>query len=381
MWKKILRGVALGLLLLVVCGAGTGWWLAGLFDAEVDQVALQRTVPEQVPYLRQLPPASRGRVLAVVSSTALYPAAVVEGKVKKTGYELTELSRFYWVLRANGFTVDIASPKGGDAPRVLDGDDMGEYDYAFLNDAAAMGKARATLRLADVDPAQYQAVYFVGGKGAMYDFPDNPDVARLLQAMLDADKLVLAVCHGPAALIQPQFASGPSWLAGKKLTSFTNAEELLLMPEAEQRFGFLLQSKLQQQGAEFSEGRRYLPNLVVDGRLITGQNPWSVWALAEAAVTALGAEPVPRPVSAEEQTMQLLHTLAQQGEQAATAQIPELLQQGALQRDLLLMMALVSALAGDWNEAWQRLQLAAAVKHAQSYQTTGQHAHSVQSSD
>lgn len=361
MWKKILSAMAL----LLLAGTGAGVWLFTLFDSETDNTLLQQTTVAQVPYLQQLPAATRGKVLAVVSSTAFYPAAVVEGKVKKTGYELTELARFYWVLRANGFAVDIASPQGGDAPRVLDGDDMGEYDYAFLNDAEAMGKARATLRLADVDPAQYQAVYFVGGKGAMFDFPDNPDVARLLQAMLDADKLVLAVCHGPAALLQTQRTTGPSWLAGKKLTSFTNAEELLLMPEAEQRFGFLLQSALQQQGAAFSAGHRYLPNLVVDGRLITGQNPWSVWALAEATVTALGVAPVPRPVSAEEQTMQLLHTLAHQGEQAATAQIPTLLQQGGLQRDLLLMMALVSALAGDWSEAWQRLQLTVTLKQQQ----------------
>lgn len=377
MWKKILSAMAL----LLLAGTGAGVWLFSLFDSEADKTLLQQTTVAQVPYLQQLPATTRGKVLAVVSSTALYPAAVVEGKVKKTGYELTELSRFYWVLRANGFAVDIASPQGGDAPRVLDGDDMGQYDYAFLHDAEAMGKARATLRLADVDPTQYQAVYFVGGKGAMYDFADNPAIARLVQAMLDADKLLLAVCHGPAALIQPQFASGQSWLAGKKLTSFTNAEELLLMPEAEQRFGFLLQSKLQQQGAQFSAGPRYLPNLVLDGRLITGQNPWSVWALAEAAVTALGVTPVPRTVSAEELTMQLLQTLVQQGEEAATAQIPQLLQQGALQRDLLLMMALVSALAEDWSESWQRVQLAAAVKHAQSQQTTEPIAGSGQSAD
>lgn len=377
MWKKIAAGIGVMLLML----AAVAVWLAGLFDPELDREALSRTQAAQLPYLQQLPAATRGKVLAVVSSTAFYPAAVVEGKVKKTGYELTELARFYWVLRANGFAVDIASPQGGDAPPVLDDDDMGAYDYAFLNDAEAMGKAHATLTLADVDPAQYQAIYFVGGKGAMYDFPDNPDIARLVQAMLDADKLLLAVCHGPAALIQPKFASGQSWLAGKTLTSFTNAEELLLMSEAEQRFGFLLQSKLQQQGATFSAGPRYLPNLVVDGRLITGQNPWSVWALAEAAVTALGVAPAPRPVSAEEQTMQLLQTLVQQGEQAATAQIPQLLQQGGLQRDLLLMMALVSALAGDWTESWHRIQLAAAVKHAQSQQTTEPIARSAQSAD
>jgi len=365
MWKKILRAFAVGLVLLLLCGAGTGWWLAGLFDAEVDKVALAQIVPAQVPYLQHLPPASRGKVLAVVSSTAVYPAAKVDGKLKKTGFELTELARFYWVLRANGFAVDIASPQGGAAPQVLDDDDMAEYDYSFLNDPQSSAQARNTLKLADVDAADYQAIYFVGGKGAMYDFPQNPEIRRLLQQMLAAQKLIVAVCHGPAALLALDSANGPSFLAGKKLTAFTNAEELLLMPDAAQRFDVLLQSALQQQGAAFDAGPRYLPNLVVDGNLLTGQNPWSVWQLAEATVRALGVTPVPRPVTGEEQAMLLLKLQAEQGTAAATAQVPHLLRQGPLQRDLLLMMALVSAMAGDWTESWQRLQLAVAVKAQQ----------------
>ncbi len=372
MWKKILRVFAFGVLLLLLCGAGAGWWLAGLFDAEVDGVALQKTVPAQVAYLQQLPPASRGKVLAVVSSTGQYPVEKTAGKLKKTGYELTELARFYWVLRANGFAVDIASPRGGAAPQVLDDDDMAEYDYSFLNDPQSSAQARNTLKLADVDAAEYQAIYFVGGKGAMYDFPQNPDIRRLLQQMLAAQKLIVAVCHGPAALLALDSANasnGPSWLAGKKLTAFTNAEELLLMPDAAQRFDVLLQSALEQQGATFDAGPRYLPNLVVDGNLLTGQNPWSVWQLAEATVRALGVTPLPRPVTGEEQAMLLLQIQRQQGTAAAKAQLPQLLQQGPLQRDLLIMMALVSAMAGDWTESIEQLALAQAVKSRQQQLT------------
>lgn len=369
MWKKILRVFAVGLVLVLLCGAGTGWWLAALFDAEVDEVSLQQTVPAQVAYLQQLPPASRGKVLAVVSSTAVYPAAKVDGKLKKTGYELTELARFYWVLRANGFAVDIASPNGGAAPQVLDGDDMGEYDYSFLNDPQSSAQARNTLKLADVNADDYQAVYFVGGKGAMYDFPQNPDIRRLLQQMLAAQKLIVAVCHGPAALLALDSANGPSFLAGKKLTAFTNAEELLLMPDAAQRFDFLLQSALEQQGAVFDAGPRYLPNLVVDGNLLTGQNPWSVWQLAEATVRALGVTPRPRPVTAEEQAMLLLQFQQEQGSRAAQAQLPQFVRQGPLQRDLLIMMALVSAMAGNWTESIERLALVQAVKSQQQQLT------------
>lgn len=362
MWKKIFMGIAVVVLLF----AAAAVWLSSLFDPEIDRAALARTTSSQLPYLQQLPAATRGKVLAVVSSTALYPAAKVDGKLKKTGYELTELARFYWVLRANGFAVDIASPLGGAAPQVLDDDDMAEYDYSFLNDPYTSEQARNTLKLAEVNAAEYQAIYFVGGKGAMYDFPHNPEIQRLLQQMLAEQKLIVAICHGPAALLSADFPAGRSFVAGKKLTAFTNAEELLLMPDAPKRFDFLLQSALEQQGAEFVAGPRYLPNLVVDGQLLTGQNPWSVWQLAEATVRALGVMPRPRPVTGEEQAMWLLKLQAEQGTTGATAQIRSLLQQGPVQRDLLLMMALVSGMAGDWQLAWQRLQLAAAVKSAQA---------------
>jgi putative intracellular protease/amidase len=366
MWKKILAG--LGVVLLLIAAAAA--WLWSLIDTTQAEADFSTSKAEQIAYLQQ-PQAAladhnpRGKVLAVVTSTGFYPPAVVEGKTKKTGYELTELSRFYWVLLANGFVVDIASPQGGDAPRVLDDDDMAEFDYAFLNDASAMAKARNTIKLADVNPADYQAIYFVGGKGAMFDFPQDPDIARLVQAMAAQQKLVLAVCHGPAALAQLTNADGTPWLQGKKVTSFTNAEELLLMPDAAQRFSFLLQSKLEQQGALFIEGPRYLPNLVIDGRLITGQNPWSVWQLAEAAVRALGYEPLSRPVTAEERTMTLLQTQQTSGLEGARSQLTDLLAQGPLQRNLVLMMALVAGMAGEWADSGSLLRLTQQIKDQQ----------------
>jgi putative intracellular protease/amidase len=371
MWKKIL----VGLLLMLVLIAAAAAWLWSLIDTTQAATDLSASKAAQIAYLQQpLALAAqadvkpRGKVLAVVTSTAFYPPAVVEGKTKKTGYELTELSRFYWVLLANGFAVDIASPQGGDAPRVLDDDDMAEFDYAFLNDVTAMAKARNTIKLADVNPADYQAIYFVGGKGAMFDFPQDPDIARLVQAMTAEQKLVLAVCHGPAALALLTNSDGTPWLSGKKITSFTNAEELLLMPDAAQRFSFLLQSKLEQQGALFAEGPRYLPNLVIDGQLITGQNPWSVWQLAEATVRALGVEPLPRLASAEERTMQLLHTHQSQGLAASQRQIDSLLAQGPLQRNLVVMMALVAGMAGEWTQSVSLLRLTQQLKTQQQNQ-------------
>jgi putative intracellular protease/amidase len=119
---------------------------------------------------------------------------------KKTGYELTELARAYWVFQTNGFEVDIASTKGGEPPVVLDDDDMCKYDYAILNDPTAQAKAANTLLIDDVNPADYEAVYFVGGKGAMFDFPDNQAIQNIIKHLHQNDKVISAVCHGPAAL-------------------------------------------------------------------------------------------------------------------------------------------------------------------------------------
>ena len=100
---------------------------------------------------------------------------------KKAGYELTELARGYYVFKANGIEVEIASKLGGKPLAVLD--DMGESDYAFLNDTDAQAKAGATLKLTEIDPAAYAAVYVVGGKGAMFDLPADPHVARIVAAI------------------------------------------------------------------------------------------------------------------------------------------------------------------------------------------------------
>lgn len=373
MWKKMLAGFGVVLLLIAAAVA----WLWSLVDTSQAATDFRSIKAGQIAYLQQSLAAQadrnpRGRVLAVVTSTGFYPPAVVDGKTKKTGYELTELSRFYWLLQANGFAVDIASPQGGEAPRVLDDDDMAEFDYAFLNDATAMQKARNTIKLAEVNPSDYQAIYFVGGKGAMYDFPQDPHIARLVREMVAQQKLVLAVCHGPAALALLTNSDGTPWLAGKKVTGFTNAEELLLMSDAEKRFSFLLQSKLEQQGALFAEGPRYLPNLVIDGQLITGQNPWSVWQLAEATVRALGKEPLPRLASAEERTMQLLLLNHSAGFDAAALQINDLLSKGPLQRNLVLMMALVAVMAGEPAQGATLLRLTQQIKNQQQIQQSKQ---------
>jgi putative intracellular protease/amidase len=225
---------------------------------------------------------------------------------KKTGYELTELARAYWIFKTNGFEVDIASTKGGTPPVVIDGDDMTAYDYAFLNDPTAQAKATNTLLVDDINPADYQAVYFVGGKGAMYDFPDNPAIKNIIKHLYQNNKIVSAVCHGPAALVNVKLDNGKWFSSNKNMSAFTNDEELFLIPDAQQVFPFLLEHKLIEQGANFQAGFTYLEQVVQDGKLLTGQNPWSVWKLAEDIITELGYTPKVRAITPEENSVTLL---------------------------------------------------------------------------
>lgn len=314
MKKTLLRAAArlAGLLLMLVLLLATGGyaWYRSLGLDQLPTANPQATVAD-LAWLDNAVAPQRGRILAVVSSTERGGPAM-----QRAGYELTELARAYYVFQANGYEVDIASPKGGKPPARIDPDDMGTADYAFLNDAAAQQKVVNSLPLGKVDASRYAAVYFVGGKGAMYDFPDNPDVARIVGDILGRG-VVGAVCHGPAALLGVKLADGKPLMAGRRMTAFTNEEELFLMTDARTRLGFLLEERAVGQGAHFAAGPMYLDNTVVDGRLVTGQNPWSTWSVAEAMIAALGHPPVARERTPEEASVRLLATYYRDGLEAA----------------------------------------------------------------
>jgi putative intracellular protease/amidase len=291
-------------------------------------------MPADLPWLDQ-PAQGRGRILAVVTSLDTLGG-------KKAGYELTELARAYYIFKANGFEVEIASPAGGKPSARQDRDDMQNVDYAFLNDPEAQLKANNTLALRDIDPQRYRAVFFVGGKGAMGDFPGNPDIQRIVAAIAPSG-VVGAVCHGPAALLGVK-VGGKDLIAGKQMTGFTNEEELFLIPDARERFGFLLEDRARTQGGKFIAGPQYLANTVVDGRLVTGQNPWSTWGTAEAMVQAMGYEPVKRERTAEELSVRALHAYHEGGLEAAR----ERLKGGQRFDKMLLVMHSVIA-AMQWR--------------------------------
>lgn len=200
---------------------------------------------------------------------------------RATGFWLGEAAHPWQVFTTAGLRCDLFSVQGGRSP--IDGADPTDpVQQAFLAEADLDG-ARP---LAAADPAEYGAILYVGGHGTMWDFPGNPDLARLGNRIYAAGGVVAAVCHGPAGLLDLTDPGGAPLLAGREVTSFSNAEETEI--ELDRVVPFLLQTALEEQGARYSHAGIFAPHVVVDGRLVTGQNPPSAAGVAEAVVRLLG---------------------------------------------------------------------------------------------
>ena len=356
-FKKLLKWSLLTLFGLVITLFAFGYWFMSLIPKENAELDRSKTVSQSLPYLAENPLPNRGKILAVVTSTDTM------GKSgKATGYELTELSRAYYVFLANGFEVDVASPKGGNPPVIIDDEDMGVYDFAFLNDPVAQEKTKNTIPVYDVDANEYQAVYFVGGKGAMYDFPNNTHIQSIVSTYYRSGKVIGAVCHGPAALVNVTLEGGGPILKGKSVTSFTNNEELFLIPGAKSIFPFLLEDKLIENEANFIEGTMYLDNVIQDGNIITGQNPWSTWRLAETMIRQMGYEPKRRVITPAENAIKVLVSFEDQGYETAKELITKMADNRLkMDRTLLAMHSIVAAM--QWNVA-KSFQLVRLLKYA-----------------
>ena len=342
--KILLRSSLVIVALLVV--TLSAWWIS--IDLDSQPLPDPETRPSELAYLSNSIVEDRGTILAVVTSTER------AGDGINAGYELTELARAYYVFRANGYDVEVASPQGGQAPVNID-DELTEYDYAFLNDAEAQRLVEATIRVADVDPANYDAVYFVGGKGAMFDFANNPYVQDLASRVYDTGGVVGAVCHGPAALIGAQLKDGSMLLDGKSVAGFTNEEEFFIIPDSRDVFPFLLEDGLREASRDYTKAPKYLDHTVTDGRLVTGQNPWSTWTVAEGIIRALGHEPVERDISAEEKATGILATYRSRGLDSALAERDK---HSGSDKRLLLLHALIALMEGQPKVAFDIQRLA-----------------------
>ncbi len=242
--------------------------------------------------------AASPRVLMVVSSHGQD-----EGKTRP-GFELDEFALAYMVFRANGLDVEIASPKGGKAePDKFN--PKRDQIAAFQAQPGAATLFDNSLAIAEAKAERYQAVFVAGGKGAMFDIAQNEPLGRLMAQIYERGGVVSALCHGSAALTTARLSNGQLLAKGRRVTGFTNEEEAEFGKRWVKEFPYLVETKLREQGALWQEAGIMLPHTVVDGRLITGQNPFSTADVAEALVKALGRKPVARTVYAEEATVKL----------------------------------------------------------------------------
>lgn len=182
-----------------------------------------------------------------------------------TGVYLPEFAHPYEIFEQAGFEISVASPLGGSAP--IDPKSLSNELSRFF------GLVKATLPLSEVAPKDYDAFFIVGGHGTVWDLPNNAQLQRILPQAYVQGKVVAAVCHGPAALINLKDANDQFLIKGKKVTGFTNQEEAAV--NLTEIVPFLLEDSLKQSGGKFIGKPNWQENVVVDERLITGQNPTS----------------------------------------------------------------------------------------------------------
>ena len=196
---------------------------------------------------------------------------------KPTGYYLSEVTH-PWSELSKNFEIDVVSPKGGKPP--VDGFNLDDpINKKYWDDPAWQEKMDHTRTPDEVNPDDYLAIFYAGGHGAMWDFPDNRGLAAIAEKIYKNGGLVGAVCHGPAALINLKLDNGRNLIEGKRFDCFTNEEETL--NGTQNIVPFLLQSALQEKGGIFDGKKPWTDNVVVDGRLVTGQNPQSALSLGK----------------------------------------------------------------------------------------------------
>lgn len=223
------------------------------------------------------------KVLIVLTSHA-----VLGSTGQPTGVWLEELSTPYYRFVDAGVEVDIVSIDGGKVPIDPHSERSGKNPPSverFLHDKAAMAKIEHSKRIDAVRAAGYSAIFLAGGHGTMWDFPDNKALTGLLNTAWADGKVVSAVCHGPSGLVNVTDESGKPLVAGRKVSAFTDDEEIAAGNE--KIVPFALETRLHSLGADFQKGAKFQPFAVRDGRLITGQNPASSEKVADLVLAAI----------------------------------------------------------------------------------------------
>jgi len=194
------------------------------------------------------------------------------------GYEFSEVADPYFEFTNEGHIVDFASIKGGVPPFV--GYDDSQLLSKNFKEGNGFKRLNFSHKLSDINIEAYDAIFFPGGLGLMTDMVDNPLVKKIIKEAYENEKIIGAVCHGPSALLNVILSGGTNLLEGKKINSFTKAEEDIDKHLLGDVIPFMLDEELIKQGAIFSRTKPFDPFVVADGNLITGQNPASASGVA-----------------------------------------------------------------------------------------------------
>lgn len=208
---------------------------------------------------------------------------------RKTGFWLEELAAPFYAFKDAGAHITLASPKGGNPPldpKSNEPDFQTDQTHRFEADPDAMAQLAATVRLDSISQSDFDAVFYPGGHGPLWDLAEDKDSITLIEAFLAANKHVALVCHAPGVLRHVKTPEGKPLVEGKKVTGFTNTEEEAV--GLTNVVPFLVEDELIAKGGIYSKGADWSSYVVTDGLLITGQNPTSSAATAEQLIRQLG---------------------------------------------------------------------------------------------
>ncbi|HWW03672.1 type 1 glutamine amidotransferase domain-containing protein [Collimonas sp.] len=208
---------------------------------------------------------------------------------KKTGFWLEEFAAPYYAFLDAGADITLASPHGGQPPldpKSDEPDAQTEATDRFRKDSVAQAALAATIKLSTAQAKDYDAVFYPGGHGPLWDLAEDKDSIALIETMHAAGKPVSAVCHAPGVLRHARAADGTPLVKGKKVTGFSDSEEAAV--QLTDIVPFLVEAELKRLGGNYSKGADWSSYAVVDGNLITGQNPASSVAVAELVLKLLG---------------------------------------------------------------------------------------------
>jgi len=224
------------------------------------------------------------RILHVVTNVAHY-----DDPSHPTGLWLSELAHAWEVFEERGFEQTIVSPTGGRSPlepRSLKFPNYGKTARAWHSDPARMALLENTARPDHIDSADFDAIYFTGGHAVMYDFPDSAGLQKITRAIWEAGGIVSSVCHGYCGLLNTTLADGSLLVAGRKVTGFAWQEEVLA--RVDKLVPYNAEEEMKSRGALYEKAKiPFVSYVVVDGNLVTGQNPGSAKRTAEKVAALL----------------------------------------------------------------------------------------------